>query len=237
MNSLFYLSSVESTNDVVSQLSQPDLNGISAVYTFDQTKGRGQYGNTWEIQKNKNVAYSFILEANRIRLPFSLFNFYTALLLRDFIAKITENDVKVKWPNDIILQNKKIAGLLIEKKRVKNSNFYIIGLGINILQEDFGGLSKAGSIKSQTQLSPDLHTFAQELHDHLCEHIFLPPEEEELLKLYNEHLFRREKISVFEIHNIRQNGIISHADREGFLHVELESGFEKFFHKEINLLY
>ena len=96
MNSLFYLPSVGSTNDIVSELANPNATGISSVYTFDQTKGRGQYGNTWKIPKDKNVAYSFILPTKLVRLSPNLFNFYTALLLRDFIVKITDKEAKVK---------------------------------------------------------------------------------------------------------------------------------------------
>ncbi|WP_449399840.1 hypothetical protein [Chryseobacterium wanjuense] len=47
-----------------------------------------------------------------------MFNYYTAIVIRDYLANLTENNVKIKWPNDIILKNKKIVGILIEKKKL-----------------------------------------------------------------------------------------------------------------------
>ncbi|AQX04184.1 biotin--[acetyl-CoA-carboxylase] ligase [Elizabethkingia meningoseptica] len=239
MNSLLYLPSVGSTNDIISQFANPEATGISAVYTFDQTNGRGQYGNTWEIPKDKNIAYSFILPTKLIELSPNLFNFYTALLLRDFIAKITENEVKVKWPNDIILQNKKIVGILIEKITLNRNDYYVAGFGVNVLQDNFDALTKAGSIKTQTQLSFDLHKFAEGMHEHFSNHLFNAPGEDQIIERYNQFLFRKDQISVFEIKNIRQNGIIRHADKDGYLYVALENEDElrKFFHKELTLLY
>ncbi|CAI9674785.1 Bifunctional ligase/repressor BirA [Elizabethkingia anophelis] len=239
MNSLLYLTSIGSTNDIVSELANPNATEISSVYTFDQTKGRGQYGNTWKIPKDKNVAYSFILPTKLVRLSPNLFNFYTALLLRDFIVKITDKEAKVKWPNDIILQNKKIVGILIEKITVEHVDYYIAGFGVNVLQDNFEEITKAGSIKTQTGLSFDLHQFAEGMHNHFSEQLIQFPSDEEVLARYNEALFRKDQISVFEINNIRQNGIIRYVDKDGYLNVELENEDEmkKFFHKEITLLY
>jgi len=237
MNSILYTKSVGSTNDLILDFIDPKSNGIFAVYTFDQTRGRGQYGNTWNMQQDKNIAYSFAIKAKQIKLRNSVFNFYTANALRNFITEITKTNTKLKWPNDIILGNKKISGILIEKIKVKNVEYYVAGMGINILQQDFDNINSAGSIKTQTGLNLDLHQFAKGLHELICKIMSDFPSEEKILTEYNEHLFRKDEISVFEINSIRQNGIIRAVDIDGFLNVELESGMKRFFHKEITLLY
>jgi len=237
MNSILYTKSAESTNDTILEFVDPKSNGIFAVYTFNQTCGRGQYGNTWHMQKDENIAYSFAIKTKQIKLNDVIFNFYTANILSDFIAKITRINTRLKWPNDVILKNKKISGILIEKIKIKNTEYYIAGMGINILQKNFEDLSSAGSIKTLTGLDIDLHTFAKELHSFICKKIFVFPNKEKILTNYNENLFRRNEISVFEINNIRQNGIIRFVDSDGFLNIELESGMKKFFHKEISMLY
>jgi len=232
------MKNAESTNDSILEFVYPKSSGISAVYTFNQTRGRGQYGNTWLIQKDKNIAFSFAIKAKQVSLRDITFNFYTANILRDFIAKITGFTPKLKWPNDIVLRGKKISGILIERKKINPSTeYYISGLGINVLQQNFENLASAGSIKTQTGIDVDLHIFAKELHKLICEKMVNFPSEEEILKDYNANLFRINEISVFEINNIRQNGIIRYVDSDGFLNVELESGMKKFFHKEITLLY
>jgi len=237
MNSILYTKSTESTNDTLLELVDTTSNGIFAVYTFNQTRGRGQYGNTWHMQKDKNIAYSFAIKAKQVKLQDSYFNFYTANILREFIDNITGTNAKLKWPNDIILKKKKISGILIEKIKIKSIEYYIAGMGINILQQNFGSLSSAGSIKTQLGLDIELHLFARELHKLICEKMFVFPSEEKILFDYNENLFRKNEVSVFEIKNIRQNGIIRFVDSDGFLNVELESGIKKFFNKEISMLY
>ena len=64
------------------------------------------------------------------------------------------------------------------------------------------------------------------------------PDEEKILEQYNLHLFKRDTISVFQKNKVRQNGIVKNADNAGYLWIDLENeGLQKFFHKEIEMLY
>lgn len=236
MNSLIYLEQCASTNDeILNFISNHHLTeDFLAVYTFHQTKGRGQYGNAWETKPNENLAFSFAIKTKNISVSNTLFNYYTAILIRDFIANLTQTDVKIKWPNDLILKNRKICGMLFEKK----GDYLISGIGINILQENFENLPKAGSIFTQTQQKFDLKPFAESLHQYIFEKLIQHTMPENILDIYNLHLYKRKEVSVFEKDHLRQNGMIHHADLDGYLWVELEKkGLQKFFHKEIELLY
>jgi BirA family biotin operon repressor/biotin-[acetyl-CoA-carboxylase] ligase len=147
---------------------------------------------------------------------------------------LTKTEVKIKWPNDLILKNKKICGMLFEKK----GNYLVSGIGINILQEKFENLPKAGSILSQTKLKFDLKNFAESLYHYISEKLMTENIPENILELYNQNLYKKNTISVFEKDKVRQNGIIQNADNNGFLWIELENdGLQKFFHKEIEMLY
>lgn len=232
---LHYVHQCSSTNDeIFHYLNEEELIGL---YTFCQTRGRGQYGNTWEIAPQQNLAFSMAFSQNLWYLNDILFNFYAANLLRRFIAKKTDFQVQVKWPNDLIIGNKKVSGMLIEKKKWGNEYFYIIGIGINILQKDFQNLPKAGSIFTQTGLVFDLHQWAEEMFSFFTENLFTPIPEN-ILDEYNEFLFKKNEITVFEIQKIRQNGIIQKVDNDGYLWVNLEKeGQKKFFNKEIVFLY
>jgi biotin-(acetyl-CoA carboxylase) ligase len=66
----------------------------------------------------KNLAYTLAVNTQNILCSDFIFNYYTAIVVRDFLANLTDNDVKIKWPNDIILKGKKIVGILIEKKKL-----------------------------------------------------------------------------------------------------------------------
>ena len=236
MNSLIYFNNCASTQDeLIDFLNQHYLSeDFLAVYTFNQTKGRGQYGNSWENLPEKNLAYSFALKTKNINVSDTCFNFYTAILVRDFIANLTKTEVKIKWPNDLILKNKKICGMLFEKSK----NYFVVGIGINILQENFKNLPKAGSVLSQTGLSFELKAFTESLHQYLFEHLVQKEIPNNILELYQLHLYRKNEVSVFEKNKVRQNGIIKNVDETGHIWIDLENeGLQKFFHKEIELLY
>ena len=236
MNSLIYFNNCASTQDeLIDFLNQHYLSeDFLAFYTFNQTKGRGQYGNSWENLPEENLAYSFALKTKNINVSDTCFNFYTAILVRDFIANLTKTEVKIKWPNDLILKNKKICGMLFEKSK----NYFVVGIGINILQENFKNLPKAGSVLSQTGLSFELKAFTESLHQYLFEHLVQKEIPNNILELYHLHLYRKNEVSVFEKNEVRQNGIIKNVDETGHIWIDLENeGLQKFFHKEIELLY
>ncbi|MBK1894497.1 biotin--[acetyl-CoA-carboxylase] ligase [Chryseobacterium paridis] len=237
MAQLFYLKECSSTNDEISKFLLYENSDFIALHTFNQTKGRGQYGNTWTSTAEKNLAYTLAVSTDHFTLSDFMFNYYTAIIIRDFLANMTACDVKIKWPNDIILKSKKIVGILIEKKKINQKNYFIIGAGINILQEKFDEISNAGSILSLINKRFDLNDVTMQLNDFLIDRLKNVPSEDEVLKQFNQHLFRKDEISVFEIDKKRQNGIIKFTDEKGAIWIELEDGLRSFYHKEVKLLY
>lgn len=236
MTRLHHFENCFSTNDEILSVLNEDES--TAVFTFNQTKGRGQYGNIWKVIPNQNLAYSLALKTSKVNISDIFLNYYTAIIVRDFLANLTNAEAKIKWPNDIILNGKKVCGILIEKKKINHEEYYIIGIGINILQSDFSNLPKAGSVLSVTGLSFDLIGFANQFHQYLISRMEDIDAQEKILNIYNNSLFRKDEISVFQKNDVRQNGIIKKADKNGFLWIELENeGLQKFFHKEIELLY
>jgi len=238
MSELFYRTECSSTNDEIPQLLLYPQSNFVGLYTFNQTKGKGQYGNTWKSAIGQNLAYTLAVKTELVTHSDFMFNYYTAIAVQSYLANLTEKIVKIKWPNDIILKNKKVVGILIEKKRINNENYFIIGIGINILQEKFDEINNAGSLLTQTGNRFELKKFTEEFHDYLIEKLNNIPAEKDILDQFNLNLFRKDEISVFELKNSRQNGIIKNADENGRLWIDLEeSGLKSFYHKEIKLLY
>lgn len=237
MAPLIYTEKTASTNDAILSLIM-DRNENIGLYTMHQTAGRGQYGNRWQSEPGKNLAYSLAVKKPPLALPESLFNYHTASLVRTFLANLTKKPVMVKWPNDIILNNKKVAGMIMERIKLQEADLYIVGIGINVLQEDFNELPKAGSLKTQAAFDGDIHNFTAEFHAFISSEILKISSHEDVMLNYNAHLFRKDKISVFELNGLRQNGIIKTAAVDGKLLVDLEQdGTGSFYHKEITLLY
>lgn len=237
MDDLFYSDACASTNDEIIRFLPAVPSSFTAVYTFNQTAGRGQYGNIWETHPDENIAYSVAVPCDRISVSDFLLNYCTALIFRDFIANLTHKNTAVKWPNDLIIGHKKIAGILIEKKKVNELWYYIIGIGINVLQKNFTHLPQAGSLFTQTKKIFELKYVTQMLHRYFAANLFLYRDEEKIMKDYNTHLYRKGEISVFDIQGIRQNGMIQKALSSGKLEIELDNGLQTFFHKEIQMLY
>ena len=154
------LNEVSSTNDYITDLlnnnKQSLLEGLT-VFTQCQTAGKGQRGNVWKSEDGKNLLVSFLFYPKFLMIKdyFNL-NIFVSLAMTDLLKSLLvydNYDIKIKWPNDIYVNNKKIAGILIENSFQKNHIAQsIIGIGININQISFEDLNdKATSLKLLTK--------------------------------------------------------------------------------------
>jgi BirA family biotin operon repressor/biotin-[acetyl-CoA-carboxylase] ligase len=134
-----YVEQTSSTNSYMLQLSATDrLPEGSVAVTGYQSHGRGQGDHFWESEPRKNLIFSMVLYpasvkgADQFRLSLAV-----SLAVYDFVSQHVEN-VSVKWPNDVYVGDKKIAGILIENFIEGNClNKSITGIGVNINQEIF----------------------------------------------------------------------------------------------------
>ena len=118
---LIFMPECHSTNDTLLLLCQKEnLPEGTLVITSSQTAGRGQRGNVWEAQKDKNLTFSFLLKPSFLPVIKQFYlNIFVSLGISDFLTTISGEKVQIKWPNDILLQEKKVSGILIEGKNNK----------------------------------------------------------------------------------------------------------------------
>lgn len=149
MRRLVHFTSLHSTNTYTKDWASKSTPIYSTAILADyQREGRGRGGNLWTADAGKNLTVSFThpklrlrdMEALRVHFLFAL-NLFRAL-------KPLDLDLSIKWPNDLMLGDKKIAGILSEVQHNESGDsLLIIGLGLNVGQEDFGSLhDKATSI-------------------------------------------------------------------------------------------
>lgn len=157
-HNLVYLTSCHSTNEYAAQLlsdkSTPDG---TVVITNNQTSGKGQRGNIWESLPNRNLTFSIIYKPTFL-LPRNNFwlNPTLSLAITDFLTEYMDHGVRIKWPNDIYVNDLKIAGILIENSIYGNVITHsIIGIGLNVNQREFERFP-ATSLSQETQLDFDL---------------------------------------------------------------------------------
>jgi BirA family biotin operon repressor/biotin-[acetyl-CoA-carboxylase] ligase len=157
-----FLTQVESTNTYAMDLLR-NVNVLdgTVIYAENQTKGKGQRGAEWIVESGKNLTISVVLKPNFINSNDSFYlSKITALATYDVLAdlvKNSHNDIKIKWPNDILVDSKKVAGILIENTYLKSLIQYtIIGVGININQVIFDQFNtKATSLKLINETTSD----------------------------------------------------------------------------------
>jgi BirA family biotin operon repressor/biotin-[acetyl-CoA-carboxylase] ligase len=141
--------STSSTNDVAAEYARNKQNDGLVVFAEEQTAGRGRAGNKWCSGKGDSIICSIILIESKIHAE--LLSLSCAVAVAESISNPGGSRVKIKWPNDIMLNGKKVAGILLESKsrsayRVKRSEsaarstqnaerMYVVGIGINCHQK------------------------------------------------------------------------------------------------------
>lgn len=145
-SNIIRLNHTSSTNNYSADLlNQTNVPNGTVVVTESQEKGKGQRGSSWESEPHKNLTFSIIIKKDfPVDRRFQL-SMMTALSIYELMDQYNFDLLKVKWPNDVYSNNKKVSGILIEntiKGKVVASS--IIGIGININQQKFND-SKAAS--------------------------------------------------------------------------------------------
>lgn len=141
--------STSSTNDVAAEYARNKENDGLVIFTEEQTTGRGRAGNKWYSGHSESVLCSILLTANKSRkvplgtpgggwpgpLNAELLSLSCAVAVAEAIGKPARAEAKIKWPNDIILNGKKVAGILVESKPDNGGTAFIVGVGINCHQK------------------------------------------------------------------------------------------------------
>lgn len=149
--------STASTNDIAAEYAKNKANNGLVVLAEEQRGGRGRGGHKWVSDYGQSVLCSVLL--TDCELGTELLPLVTAVATAEAIGKCVKTEAKIKWPNDIVLNNKKVAGILVESKKHNKYTANVIGIGINCHQQktDFPAeLSKiATSIDIETGTTTD----------------------------------------------------------------------------------
>lgn len=215
----------------------------TSLFAQNQKQGRGQRGTQWISDGSKNLTFSILLNNLTLQAQdnFKL-NAGVSLSICQFLKKFTPNlNFYIKWPNDILAEDLKLCGILIENflhgQQIKSS---IIGVGLNTNQVDFDKLPKATSLKSLTQSEFNLEQLWRQLTKNIEKDltVFLEMPLDEIRELYATHLYRKGIKSQFELPDgTLKEGTIIGVSNLGMLQVQFSTQLEEFQLKEIKLLY
>ena len=122
--------SVKSTNDIAHMLIKKKNIRPTIIMSEKQTKGRGTMGKKW-ISKKGNLFLTIFFDISNKKIDFKKFAVLNAYLLKGILIKKFSNKIKIKWPNDLLFERKKICGILQETVFNEGKKFLIVGIGIN----------------------------------------------------------------------------------------------------------
>lgn len=238
------LDAIDSTNRFLKALSaQESCENFTVVSTESQTEGKGQRGSGWASETGKNLTFSVLYNQKTTQLT-SLFtlNIVVALSVVEALKTVSNLNFAIKWPNDILAENKKIAGILIENT-FKNQNEVqsIIGIGLNVNQSQFENLPQASSLFLLENKTFDkdsiLISIVNQLEFNLNQLPILG--ETHFWNAYHQILFKKDVVSTFEsISGNRFVGKIQEVTQDGKLAVLLDDDSVQFFDvKEVKMLY
>jgi BirA family biotin operon repressor/biotin-[acetyl-CoA-carboxylase] ligase len=219
------------------------LEDSTIVVTNYQTNGRGQMGTTWASEASKNLMFSVLKDVSWLHSDKSFYiSMATSLAIIKALEQFSIPKLRIKWPNDILSEDMKICGVLIENV-IKHTHLKdsIIGIGLNVNQTDFSGLPKASSLRLISgkvfNLDEVMSLIVQEIT--LNFKLLKAKKFIEIKDTYETLLYRKDKPSTFkDAEGSMFSGFIKSVSNSGNLQVLLEDDIIKEFDlKEISLLY
>ena len=238
------LNATDSTNSYIRRLStNQDLEDYTVVTADFQSNGRGQMGTTWQSQSHKNLTVSIYKQVEFLDVEQQ---FFISMAVSLAVLKVLETyqlkQVKVKWPNDILSEHKKIAGILIENI-IKNNSIKanLIGIGLHLNQTDFEDVPNANSFKGVLGHHIDrdevLHHLLQQLKFYMDMLKFR--QFEKIRNLYLDSLFRINRPSMFKNDSGEMfAGYIKGVTTSGLLQVLIEDNIiQEYDMKQLSLMY
>ena len=238
---LIKLNATTSTNDYLKKKykSGKILDG-DLVWTENQTSGRGQLNKKWISEPFKSLTFSVYKQFNGLLIKPFKFNAVVCLGIIYALKKLSIPGLSIKWPNDILSENKKIGGILIEnffnRGKIKAS---VIGVGLNLNQEKFEKLPRATSLKIITGKKWSSKIILDALVPLLEEYLFMFDfQDSSILDQYQKILWKRNKTVLFDMDGKLHKGKLKGVDESGMIILQdQEKMIRKFNNSQISIQY
>lgn len=234
----YHFDSLDSTNNYASKLAKlPETSNGTAISADFQSEGRGQRGTSWEANPQQGFLVSFILYPKLYPNEIFYLSKFIAICLVKTLNKLGLNDVQIKWPNDLLVAEKKLAGILIENSWGESELLHsIVGIGLNVhssKSDAFSSTSLEEHLESLPRLADYVHAFQSTLKNNW---FWLTNKDFDLIdQYYHELLFRLNEPSRFVTPaNTNFLGTLTEVKSDGALCITNELGQNlQFYLKEI----
>lgn len=137
---IYSFDSIDSTNNCAKAIAACGATEGTVIIAEQQTAGKGRMGRPWQANPNENLTFSIVLRPQGSADAMNLLPLYVAVGVAEAIERTTGIQVECKWPNDLLINSKKVAGILIEGSLKQNALEYaVVGVGLNVNQKTFSG--------------------------------------------------------------------------------------------------
>ena len=223
---LVHFKEIDSTNNYLKNSYQllDDFTFATADY---QTRGKGRNDRVWQSDSGENLMFSFLIKNKELMTKAESFSILTAVEVASLIEKYNIGNVSIKWPNDILIGNKKVCGILLEGQV---PDYLVVGVGLNVNQKEFPNDLRrpATSLSLETKLKFDI----EELRDRLFSNIvnnFSNTKANEYLDYFRKHNYLQNKrvrvvinnqVFIGEVVGIDDNFCLQVLSRDMLLHID-----------------
>lgn len=221
---IIWLDSIDSTNSEALRRLRTLPSG-TVLAAREQTAGRGQRGNSWFTEPGKNLTFSLVLKFEEDMLPAAQahwLNYLTSVAITRFLDTYGV-DSRIKWPNDIYVNRRKICGVLIENTlRDSSLEASVIGVGININQRTFPQLANATSLYNCCGKEHDLDLCMEQLSGFFQDELSALFDEDSrvaLFERYSSRLFQRGVQALYRdlLQDEEYSGVLEGVEADGRL--------------------
>ena len=220
---------VSSTNNYAAKLlNQTKIPFGAVIMAQFQDDGRGQRGAVWQSKSGENLLFSAILDGSLMKEcpPFYLSK-CVAVSIKDTLSYFLKHKIHLKWPNDVLVERRKIAGVLIESQCKGNNLFSsIIGVGLNVNQTHFEYGFDATSMKLLSANDYDLKEVLQVLCTKLNFNFnrLLSKEYSDLQQDYLSSLYKYNEKTLFKIGDKLEEVVLKDVNENGMVSLEMLGG-------------
>ncbi len=192
----------------------------AAVFSFNQTQGKGQNNNVWHSKPYMNLAFSAWLPIpNWATHNLVLYNMCLAIQMHAALENLSQITLKIKWPNDIYYGNKKLAGMLMSVQSVADKKFLQLGIGINGNELNFPNtIPNPISIAQITKNTINLNLLAERIAQ-ACTHAFQKVDID-ILSAFNSILYLKSQSIEFEFKGEKNVGVLVDVNEFGQLGIQ-----------------
>lgn len=244
MLNVIYFDELDSTNAHLKSNISEYKHG-DCIVANHQTAGRGQLGTEWVSKPHENVMCSFLVDWSKVKIvdQFQISKLVAIVVLSEIKALLPDHEVKIKWPNDIYIEDHKVAGILIENTL---NHIYvdksIIGIGINANQvkfPDFNG-KKVTSLRNMLDGEEvNIYELIKRIGDDLMQEVAFGRihDSKTLNRVYLNHLLGYRQERRFTDKDGEFTGIIKGIDPQGRLMIEDQKRIKIYDLKEIQFIF